>query len=29
MDNKQDKPLPFIIENEGKLILNEEILSLI
>ncbi len=29
MDNKPDKPLPFIIENEGKLILNEEILSLI
>jgi len=29
MDKKPDKPLPFIIENEGKLILNEEVLSLI
>ena len=29
MYNKLDKPLPIIKENEGKLILNEEILSLI
>ena len=29
MDNKPDKPLLFIRENEGKLILNEEVLSVI
>ena len=27
MDNKPDKPLRFIRQNEGKLILNEEVLS--